>query len=216
MIVYFPSCNFTKASPEASEKIKSYLKGHFGARIAGCCRPGHKTLTVGDTAVTICQSCSAICRENCSDVEELSVFELLDGDERFPWHDLSGEVLALQDCWRARNKPQLHAAVRSILVKMNAQVFELPENRERSKFCGTFRYNPMRPGNLAIAPGYFGRQMEGYLELHSAEEQQALMEVHCQSYPAGRMVCYCNSCLRGIQQGGGDGVHLMELMTSNM
>lgn len=216
MLVYFPSCNFTKASPEVSEKIKSYLEKRFDARIAGCCRPGHKTLTAADTAVTICQSCSAICRENCPDTEEMSVFELLSGDERFPWPDLKGEALVLQDCWRARHKPQLHQAVRSILTRMNAKIIELPKNREQAEFCGTFRYNPMRPGNLAIAPDYFGRQMEGCLELHSEEEQQALMEAHCQSYPEGRVVCYCNSCLRGVLQGGGDGVHLMELMTSNM
>ena len=34
--LYFPSCNFTKDSPEAAKKIRAYLKERMP--IAGCCR----------------------------------------------------------------------------------------------------------------------------------------------------------------------------------
>ena len=34
--IYFPSCNFTKASPQAAKKLRAYLKEKMP--VAGCCR----------------------------------------------------------------------------------------------------------------------------------------------------------------------------------
>ncbi len=212
MLVYFPSCNFTRASKEGSEKIKEYLKEKHGMRIEGCCRPGHKSLTEQDTAVTICQSCSAIIKENAPQAREISLFGILDADEDFPWPDLKGEKITIQDCWRARDKREVQDAVRSIMKKMNIEIVELEENYEKSEFCGVFRYNPMQPGNIDIAPNYFVESMEGKLELHTPEEQQKLMDEHCKKYTTDRVVCYCNSCLRGVKQGGTNGVHIIELI----
>ena len=33
--IYFPSCNFTKASPEAAKRLRAYLKEKMP--VAGCC-----------------------------------------------------------------------------------------------------------------------------------------------------------------------------------
>lgn len=216
MFVYYPSCNFTMASPEVSKKIKELLKERYGMRIEGCCRPGHKTLTNEDTAVTVCQSCSAIINENVPQAKEISLFEILDADEDFPWPDLKGEKITLQDCWRARDKREVQDAVRSIMKKMNIEIVELEESYEKSEFCGVFRYNPMKPGNVKIAPKYFVESMEGKLELHTPEEQQKLMDEHCSKYTTDRIVCYCNSCLRGVKQGGANGVHIIELIMQNV
>ncbi|MNI93997.1 hypothetical protein D3C73_1520310 [compost metagenome] len=70
----------------------------------------------------------------------------------------------------------------------------------------------MTEGNIKIAPNYFVNQMEGKLEFHTEEEQQRLMEEHCANYTTDRVVCYCNSCLRGVIQGGANGVHLIDLI----
>lgn len=212
MFVYYPSCNFTKSSPEGSKRIKDFLKERYGMKISGCCRPGHKSLTDEDTAVTICQSCSAIIRENVPESKEISLWEILDKDKDFPWPDFKGEKITIQDCWRARDKKSLHDAVRSIMKKMNIEIVELEENYEKSEFCGVFRYNPMREGNVKIAPKYFIDEMEGKLEFHTEEEQQKLMEEHSKLYTTERIVCYCNSCLRGVTQGGANGVHLIDLI----
>lgn len=212
MFVYYPSCNFTMASKEGSKKIKEYLKEKYCMRIEGCCRPGNKALTDQDTAVTICQSCAAIIRENVPKVNEISVWEILDDDKDFPWPDLKGEKITLQDCWRARDKRSLQEAVRSIMKKMNIEIVELEENYEKAEFCGVFRYNPMRETNIKISPNYFVNQMEGKLELQTEEEQQKLMDDHCKLYTTERVVCYCNSCLRGVKQGGANGFHLMDLI----
>ena len=37
----------------------------------------------------------------------------------------------LQDCWRDRNHPEIHQAVRSLLKKMNIEVLEIEKNKEK-------------------------------------------------------------------------------------
>ena len=212
MFRYYPSCNYTIASPEGSKKIKEYLKSNHNMEVEGCCRPGHKKLEEGDTAVTICQSCSIICRENAPFSNEVSVWEILDSDKNFNWPDLKGERITIQDCWRAKGKENLYKAVRSIMKKMNIEIVELEENYDNTEFCGVFRYNEMLPTNKKIAPNFFVDYMANNIELHSTEEQQELMEVHCRKYTTDRVVCYCNACLRGVIQGGAKGVHLMDLI----
>lgn len=214
MVVYYPSCNFTQVSPETTKHLKRYLEEAHGIKAAGCCRPGHKALTREDTALTICLTCTDIIREN-AEAKVCNIFEFLDRAADFPWPNYQGEKMVLQDCWRTRNEKSLQNAVRSILKKCNVEIVELEENRENSRFCGTFRYNPMLERNILIAPHTFGEGMEGQLELHTPEEQQKLMEEHAKTCGPCRVVAYCNSCLRGLKQGGARGVHLMELLFPN-
>lgn len=211
MFVYFPSCNFTKACPETSEKIKNYLRERHGMKIAGCCRPGHKTLEAGDTAVTVCHTCAAIVGENKPESGQLSLLEFLDQLPHFPFPDLGGEEITVQDCWRVQDKPALHETVRSLLKKLNSKIVELPANRENADFCGEFPHSPVLPGNQAIAPRYFER-VQARLELLSPEEREQRIREHCAHITTARAVCYCNSCLRGLRQGGVNGVHLLELL----
>lgn len=211
MYAYFPSCNFTKASPDTSKRVRQYLADVHGIKTIGCCRPGHKKLSGEDIALTICQSCSAIIGENTK-TEEISIFQFLNKDDHFPWPDYHGEEITLQDCWRAKGKHDLHDAVRRILTKMNMRVVELEECRDESRFCGVFRYNPMREENIRIAPHYFVDQMEECLEIHTPKEQQILMEENSKRYHTNRVAVYCNSCLRGLEQGGVKGIHVMDLM----
>lgn len=212
MFVYYPSCNFTIASKEGSKRIKEYLKEKHGMRIEGCCHIGHKSLTDQDTAVTVCQSCSAIVRENVPQANEISVFEILDSDKDFPWPDLKGERITIQDCWRANGKKALRDSVRSIMKKMNIEIVELEENYDKTEFCGVFRYNIVPERAMKVAPKYFTEKMKGTIALNTKEEQQKIMENHCKLYTTDRVVCYCNSCLRGVKQGGANGVHLMDLI----
>jgi hypothetical protein len=131
----------------------------------------------------------------------------LDADKDFPWPDLNGERITIQDCWRARDDRHLQDAVRSILKKMNIQTVELDDNYDKTQYCGVFRFNPMTDSNIKLAPNYFVNRMEGKLKLHTEEEQQELMEEHCKQYKTERIICYCNACLRGVKQGGANGIH---------
>lgn len=215
MLYYLPSCNFTAACPESSKKIKAYMAQQPGVTVAGCCRPTQKQLTQDDTAITVCLTCAAITRE-ASPAGEQSFWEYVLWDEHFPWPDFHGEKITVQDCWRAGNKPGLQKAVRACLERMNLVPVELEENYEKTQFDGVWRYNPVLQKNLDVAPVYFEKVAETGLTLIPKEEQAARMQEWAKQYKTDRVLTYCNACLRGVQLGGANGVHLMELLTTNL
>ncbi len=54
-----------------------------------------------DIAVYICPTWVAFLQEHSSQTKSISVWEILDEDNDFPWADYHGEVITVQDCWRA-------------------------------------------------------------------------------------------------------------------
>lgn len=212
MYIYLPSCNFTAAYPDVSRKIKEYLGKKPDMKIAGCCRPTQKTLTGQDTVLTICLTCAAITDEVSPQARQQSIWEYLLDDPNFPWPDYHGEAMVIQDCWRARNKPELQKAVRGCIERMNIVPVELEENFEKAQFDGVWRFNPIQQRNLDIAPKYFSQVRDHGLKLLSEEEQAVHMKEWVKQYTTEKVVTYCNACLRGVQIGGAKGVHLMELM----
>ena len=205
--VYFPSCNFTAASPAAAKKLRGYLSGKMP--VAGCCRTDKRPLTQADTAIYFCQACRETLearQENRPAVENLFVYMERQGD--FPWPDYAGLTVHVQDCWRDRQHPEVFRAVRAALAKMHVQVVELAENRERSTFCGSLHFEPQKPENQALLAQYPGTPLYQLPQ----EAQAALMREQVEKYTCPLAVTYCNRCTAGIAAGGGRAVHLVELM----
>jgi len=215
MYVYLPSCKFTQACPEASRKIREYLAKKKDVRVAGCCSLAVKEMTAADIAVTVCMSCSAIVRETGGQGGEISIWEYLLNDEQFPWPDLGGEAITLQDCWRTRNNAVLHDAVRECMRRMNIAVVEIAENREKCEFDGVWRMNPLPPSAVKRAPVFFGEAAKAVVPVPKAEQPQRMRDWAAQ-YTTGRAAAYCNACLNGMKLGGADAVHLMELAVQNL
>ena len=214
MQYYFPSCKFTQMKPETSEKIKQFMET-YGVRVAGCCRPGHKVLTGWDvTAITICETCSIIVRENRPGAKNISLYEFIDGLTVFPFPDYNGEAITLQDCYRAKNKDAEKAAIRSVLRKMNVKIVELPGTNEELRFDGGFLFAPISAGNLQLAPCRFG-EIQKDVTVKSQEEIDAWLKEYCMRFTTDRVACYCNSCYTGLKQGlpeGKSAVHVAELL----
>ena len=211
--VYFPSCNFTKALPEVSERIKAFLSTR-GVEVTGCCRLNHAALTPDCVALTICQTCRIIIEENCPGVRVMSVFEYLDGLDDFPFPDYGGEAITVQDCYRAREHAGEKAAVRSLLKKMNFQVVELPGRDEEVNFDGAWMFRPVMEFNRKLAPKTFGR-IEKDLNPQPPEWIDRYLRDYCARFKTNRVACYCNSCLGGLNQGlpeGKEAVHLARLL----
>ncbi len=209
--IYYPSCKFTAFSPDSSEKICQILQSRYGYTIAGCCRPHHQTLTAKDTVVTVCNTCAAICLED-SPAKVVSLWEIIDQDPDFPLPDYSGEVMTLQDCWRAYDRPEVQHAVRNLLKKMHIQVVELEDNRENTRFCGMSTHIPLLEANGRFAPRRFIQQAEGQFIPKSEEERIHLMKKHCEKITTDKVVCYCVPCTQGIRKGGKQGIHLLDLI----
>ena len=74
MDIYFPSCNFTKASPEAAKRLRRWMQARMPA--AGCCRTDKTPRAADDTAVYFCQACREVLEDH---MQTRSLWEYLDG-----------------------------------------------------------------------------------------------------------------------------------------
>lgn len=94
--IYFPSCNFTKASPKAARRLRSYLKEKMP--VAGCCRVDNTPYPAGDKALYFCQACRETLEQKPGNQlipENLFVWLLEQAD--FPWPDYRGLTVNVQD-----------------------------------------------------------------------------------------------------------------------
>lgn len=206
--IYFPSCNFTAASPEAAEKIREYLQVKMP--VAGCCRVDQLDFPKGSTAVYFCQACreTLIARAGGRFVLQ-NLFEYLNEDPDYPWPDYSGLTVTVQDCWRDRAHPEISDAVRMALQKMHVSVIEMIETRARSKFCGNLHFEPQNPNSVKLLEPYNGKPLYELPE----DVQRTLMQEQVGKLPCDLAVTYCNRCKAGLLAGGGKAVHLLELAT---
>ena len=212
MYVYYPSCNFQKFFPETAARVCAYLEGQGDVRIAGCCHATYGLPSAGDTIVTVCMSCMRGLDELRPDVPQISLFEFLFTRTDFPWPDLGGEGFTLQDCFRARCKRGLQDAVRTCLERANARVIEMPHNRDEETFDGSFLLHDPYPQNLREAPDYFGVCVPQFVTALPEEKWTDFFREHAKLYSPGRVVGYCNTCVRSAREGGADAAHLAELL----
>ena len=212
MYIYYPSCNFQRQFPETAAKIRSYLFSQDDVQIAGCCRVTNDLPAAGDTIVTVCLSCMHILEEVRPDIPQLNLFSFLLTRKDFPWPDLAGENITVQDCFRARGRHALQDDVRKCLVMMHAVPVEMEHNRDEETFDGSFLFHPPVPANAAIAPHYFTEEITEHITPLPKEEWAGQFREHAGLYTTERVVCYCNLCTASAREGGADAVHLAELL----
>ena len=162
--------------------------------------------------VSICHNCSAIFEEQHPEVKRQSIWELILEDGDFPFPDYHGEKIAVQDCWRSKENRAEQDAVRELMHRMNIDVVELPENHEETKFCGYSLYQPQPPRNPKLAPKRFHEGAQGLFQEHTEEEKKNLMEEYCRGIPTEKVAAYCHYCIRGLNLGGKQGIHLARLL----
>lgn len=203
MDIYFPSCNFTKASPEAAKRLRRWMQARMP--VAGCCRTDKTPRAADDTALYFCQVCREVLEGR---MQTRSLWEYLDGDADFPLPDYSGLRVNLQDCWRDRAHPEIHEAVRSLLHKMHVEVVELDRNREKADFCGNLHAEPKAPALRAQVAAHGDKPI---WEMPAALET-AIMREQAEKITERLAVTYCNRCTQGLRTGGAEAVHLLELL----
>ena len=214
MIYYLPSCKFTENHPEASARLCNWLAGR-GVSVLGCCKASLGRFAAGDTVLYACLSCMLITEENSPAAKVRSVFEYLLEQPDFPWPDLNGEQIVVQDCLRARDRPVLRAAVRECLHRSGAAIIELPDRGETCRFDGAFLMNPIDPVAMNAAPKAF-TELSRFAEIMPSDAQSARMKAHAAALPKTRVAAYCNGCEAGLKKGGANVVHLLELICSRL
>ena len=117
--------------------------------------------------------------------------------------------MTVQDCWRSKENRAEQDAVRELMRHMNIDIVELAENHERTKFCGYSLYQPQPPRNPKLAPKRFLEGAKGLFQEHTKEEKKRLMEEYCRQISTEKAIAYCHYCIRGLNLGGKQGIHLV-------
>ncbi len=214
MIYYLQPCTFTGTNNRTSEKIRDYL-AQQGVAICGCCHYSQGLFQPGDTVLFICDACAAVTGERAPQAKLDSVYRYLLDDEHFIWPNYGGEQITLQDSWALRNYPQVQEEVRDCLKRMNFTAVELPNNWEKADFEGPARYKHRSQRKLSFAPTAMAAIDEQTLP-EPKDGIQAEMQRHAAQYTTKRAVAYTNGTLGGIQMGGANGVHILDLITRDM
>ncbi|MGL5270016.1 MAG: hypothetical protein ACRC7I_05710 [Selenomonadaceae bacterium] len=232
---YVASCVFTEEEPALSEKIQQYVQARFAMPVIRCCTPQYKVnefeqrmpqwyraqwqaiphfkeYPKGSMMVSICHNCSAVFEEQYPEIERLSLWELILQDDTFSYPDYHGMKMTVQDCWRSKENQVEQHAVRELMQRMHIECIELDENGEQTKFCGYSLYQPQPARNPKLAPKRFLAGAKGLFQEHTSEEKQQKMKEYCLAIPTEKVVAYCHYCVRGLNLGGKQGIHLARLL----
>jgi len=214
MICYLPSCAFKAKHERTAAALGAWLP-EKGVSVCGCCKECGGSFGPGDTVLFNCMSCMLTAAERSPQCTTKSVYEYLLQQPDFPWPDLNGEHIAVQDCFRARDRADVRTAVRGMLRAMNAAVVELPEGGETCTFDGVFLMKPLPERTIAAAPVACSR-LAKFITPKSEEEQLAAMRAHAASIGDVRVAAYCNGCLAGLKKGGANAVHVLDLACARL
>lgn len=212
MYIYYPSCNFTKNFPDTAKKLREYMKTQPDVKVAGCCHVTGELPKEGDIIVTVCMSCMVLLEERRPDVQQISLFEFLLTRKDFPWPDKKGEKFALQDCFRARGKHELHEAVRECMAKMGCEVIECPPSRDEATYDGSFLLHEAYPQCVEEAPKYFVDYLTPHITVMPKEEWPQVFRQRVAELPDKKVVTYCNVCTSSLKEGGAEAYHLAEIL----
>lgn len=212
---FFPGCKIKAKYPQVSEWLEQkVLERGYADTVAGCCRTDHQSLEAGDAAVCMCNNCMAMIEEDAEGALE-SIWVLIDADPGFPLPNYEGKVLGIQDCGRAYDRVDVQDAVRNILRKMEVEVAELPDAREKSSFCEFSVLSAVPEQDASFAPKRYVEDApaRGMFVACDPSEHEARMREHAVSIPVDEVACYCTACDAGLAMGGKDPVNLIELIS---
>ncbi len=213
-VYFFPGCKYRAHDPEKTEKLSEYLSKKHGVVTTGCCSIDHVLPGSEDTVLYQCPTCGLILAESSKHAKLMSVYEFLLEDEDYVWPDLSGKQMTIQDCWRTRNDRSYCEAVRKAAEKMNINAKEIENHFEKTDFCGATLYRVPSPRYETLAPESLVKN--GNFHPCSEEEQKEKMIEHGKQYETDEVICYCTGCMEGVQMGGHEPVHLLDLILSSL
>ncbi len=188
--VYAPGCALTDYKPHLAAKAHAFLCKTLGDMplYDTCCRVPH-TLADGTTVINTCPGCNRRYKEEHEGIDTLSLWEVLAESDSFPFPNYSGLRLAIHDACPTRTEPGVHAAIRTLLQKMNITVVEPEYTRENQRCCGDSAY-PEKP----------------------IPEIYAQMKARADEMPAEEVCVYCVSCIKALATGGKTPRYLVDLL----
>ncbi len=188
---YFnPGCALSIYKPEKENTILRFLNENYGEvqLHKTCCRHDPQ-LQSSSLVINVCAGCDRRFRSLYEGISTISLWEVLDGLNTFPYPDYQGLQMSVHDACPVREKPVVHQAVRSLLRKMHIEVVETEFHGTRSICCGDDFY-PKLP----------------------VEEVRRYMKKRADSMPCNDVCVYCVSCIKSMYIGGKTPRYLVDLL----
>lgn len=188
---YFnPGCAISIYKLGLPELMLELLQKHFGpVKFHNlCCRhdPG---LPKGSTIINNCAGCDRRFRSEYDGIQTITYWEILDTIKDLKLPDHTGLTVSVHDSCSFRKKPQVHAAVRSILRKMNIEIVESEFSGTKSVCCGDNFYS------------------------HIPDEKVAeFQKKRAAQMPCENVAVYCIGCVRSMTVGGKKAFYLPDLI----
>lgn len=189
--LYFnPGCALSLYKPDLPPLMLKMLRDYLGdVRLHNvCCRhdPG---LPEGAVIINNCAGCDRRFRSLYKGIRTISFWEVVDGFEGLKLPDYHGARMSVHDSCGYRHKPQVHAAVRNLLRKMNIEVAEAPHHGITSECCGDNFYG--------FVPN---------------EEVECRIRRRADEFPCQDVVVYCIGCERAMFSAGKKARYMPDLL----
>lgn len=185
-----PGCALCVYKPHAVEELHALLARYFGpVRLHSLCCHHEPGLSEGATIINNCAGCDRRFRSLYTGIQTISIWEVLDQLPELPLPRYDGLIVSVHDSCSFRPKPQVHAAVRSLLCKMGIAVEESAHSGMRSICCGDNFY--------------------GHVPL---ERVHAFQKMRAAQMPRQDVVVYCVSCIKAMTIGGKTARYMVDLL----
>lgn len=176
--------------PALAGKIHAVLNREVGEMdvLSTCCRHDPESLT--DTEIiNVCPGCDKRFGSLYANTTTVSLWEVLATSDTFEFPDYGGQSMTILDACPTREKPAVHEAIRTLLVRMNIQVVEPAKTRTKSTCCGDSFYSQL-----------------------PADQVAGLMKKRAGEMPLEDVIVYCISCIRSMVVGGKKPRYLPDLL----
>lgn len=183
-------CAFDIYKPDSENKVIEILNKYFGTvKKHNICCKHNPNLPYGSVIINNCAGCDRRWRSLYEGIQTISLWEILDSIEDLPLPDYKGLVVSIQDSCSYRPKPQVHAAVRSLLKKMNIGIVESKYSGTKSICCGDNFYPKLS------------------IEIVNELQRKRAAQMPCQD-----VVVYCVSCIKSMTIGEKIAHHMLDLV----
>ena len=189
-VFFNPGCALSLYKPEMEIKILDFLNRNYQKTEMHniCCRHDPQ-LQEGSLIINVCAGCDKRFSTLYKGVTTISVYEIIDNLDTFPYPNYNGLTMSLHDPCPIRQKPQVHQAVRNLLKKMNTHIIETQHHGTRSICCGDNLY-PTLP----------------------LDKIHAFMKKRAAAMPHQQVCVYCVSCVKSLHIGGKTPRYLIDLL----
>lgn len=184
-----PGCAMSVYKPHLVQPMLDLLRRHLGeVKYHDVCCHHDPGLPEGAVIINNCAGCDRRFRSLYPGIRTISVWEVLDHLEDVSLPRWEGLTVSVHDSCSFRQKPQVHAAVRSLLGKMGIQIVESEHSGMKSVCCGDTFYSRI-----------------------PNEQVTAFHKKRAAQMPCDDVVVYCIGCVRAMTAGGKRPLYLPDL-----